>query len=285
MIKADALYIGYPRSGSTYLRAYFRDHPQINYDDQQIAEILYQRPDYQHGLIDKPPGKVYISCDESICESVCVTGDTAVWGKNLYKPGCFNLVRHDIIIDPREAARRMKKWHPRAKVLIVIRDQVSWFESLYRATISSLPPNQRTFNDYWLTPQGIAMRSAGYHDRVLDAWMRLYDDVMVVRYEKLMALETSQNLCRWLGVSHVPFPNFRVNESHSGLAALHQKLPFLSAMPFGVKAALKPLVKYLPGKHSQTIDDEYRNYIAYIYKESNQRTEAMLQDRRVLCLS
>ena len=42
MIKADVLYIGYPRCGSTFLRKYFRAHPQINYDDQQIAEVLYQ---------------------------------------------------------------------------------------------------------------------------------------------------------------------------------------------------------------------------------------------------
>ncbi len=277
MIQADVLYIGYPRSGSTFLRAYFRSHPGINYDDQQIAEILYQ-PSFKPDLIPKPPGKVYISCDESIAESVCVTGRPEVWGKYLYRPGCFNLVRHDLIIDPREAARRIKAVHHNTKVLMVIREQVSWFSSLHKATISSLPPGQRTFHDYWITPQGIAMRLAGHHDRVLKAWMHEYEDVLVIRYERLMHPLTSRALCRWLDVEHVPFGPRRVNESHAGVARLHRRLPFLSALPHGLKSALKPLVRLIPGKYNSVLSDDDQQMIRETYKESNARTEALLRD-------
>ncbi len=275
MIKADVLYIGYPRSGSTFLRAYFRAHPQMAYDDQQIAELLYQ-PGYKPDLIPKPNGKVYISCDESIAESVCVTGRPEIWGKYLYHPGCFNLVRHDLVIDPKEAARRLKAVHPNAKVLMVIREQVDWFSSLHKATITSLPPRQRTFHDYWITPQGIAMRAAGHHDRVIAAWLKLFDDVLVIRYEKLMEPTTSRALCRWLNVDHVPFAPRRVNESHAGVAKLHRRLPFLSALPHGVKSALKPLTRFVPGKHRAVISDDDKQMIRETYEASNERTDQLL---------
>ncbi len=277
LIKADVLYIGYPRSGSTYLRAYFRAHPQMNYDDQRIAEVLYQ-PHFEPELIDKPKGKVYISCDESIAESVCITGRPEIWGQNLYKPGCFNLVRHDIVVDPKKAARRMKAVHPHAKVLMVIREQVSWFESLRKATISSLPSNQRTFHDYWITPQGIAMRAAGYHDIVIKAWRKLFTDMLVIRYERLMAPETSITLCRWLGVDHIPFPMERVNESHAGLAQLHQRLPWLSSLPFGVKSALKPLTRFIPRKRQPVLSNDEREMIRDQYAASNERTKVLLNE-------
>ncbi len=271
------LYIGYPRSGSTFLRAYFRAHPQLSYDDQQIAEVLYQ-PHLKPDLIDKPNGKVYISCDESVAESVCITGRPDVWGKYLYRPGCFNLVRHDLVIDPKEAARRMKKVLPNAKIMMVIREQVDWFSSLHKATITSLPPGQRTFHDYWLTPQGIAMRTAGHHDRVIQAWMKLYDDVLVIRYEKLMDPITSRALCRWLGVEHFPFAPRRINESHATVAKIHRRLGFLSRLPHGVKSALKPLTQFIPGKHNAVLSDNDQQMIRETYQASNERTEALLAD-------
>ncbi len=277
MIKADVLYIGYPRSGSTYLRAYFKAHPQMMYDDQQIAEILYQ-PNFKPDLIEKPNGKVYISCDESISESVCITGRPEVWGKYLYHPGCFNLVRYDLVIDPREAAKRMKAVHPNAKILVVIREQVSWFSSIYKATISSLPPRQRTFHDYWLTPQGIALRTAGHHDRVISAWTKAYDDVLVIRYENLMNPTTSRALCRWLGVDHIPFPKQRINESHAGVLQLHRALPFLSTLPHGVKSALKPFTRFIPGKRSAVLSEDDQQMIRETYEASNERTEQLLID-------
>ncbi len=273
MIKADVLYIGYPRSGSTYLRAYFRSHPQLNYDDQQIAELLYQ-PDFKPEIIDKPNGKVYISCDESIAESVCITGRPEIWSKYLYRPGCFNLVRHDLIIDPREAARRMHRVHPNAKVLIVIREQVDWFSSLYKATITSLPPGQRTFHDYWITPQGIAMRLAAHHDILIQAWRKLFADIKVIRYERLM--QSAQELCDWLNVDHVPFPESRVNESHAGLAAIHRRIGFLSRLPHPVKSALKPLTRFIPGKRNAVLYEEDKAMIRELYEDSNVRTERLL---------
>lgn len=277
MIKADVLYIGYPRSGSTFLRAYFRHHPQLAYDDQQIAELLYQ-PAYQPELIGKPNGKTYISCDESIAESVCITGRPEVWSKYLYRPGCFNLVRHDLVIDPKEAAKRLNAVFPNAKVLIVIREQVDWFSSLHKATISSLPPNQRTFHDYWITPQGIAMRLAAHHDIVLRAWLKLFDDVLVIRYEKLMDPLTSRALCRWLDVEHVPFAPRRINESHAGVAKIHRRLPFLSALPHGVKSALKPLTRFIPGKRNPVLSHDDVQMIREQYEDSNKRTEILLND-------
>ncbi len=275
MIKADVLYIGYPRSGSTYLRAYFRAHPQINYDDQQIAELLYQ-PAYEPDLIDKPPGKVYISCDESIAESVCITGRPEVWSKYLYRPGCFNLVRHDLVIDRLEAVGRIYAVHPNAKILIIIREQVDWFSSLYKATITSMPPNQRTFHDYWITPQGIAMRVAAHHDRLIKAWRKAYKNVLVIRYEQL--IQSSELLCRWLGVEHVPFPPERINESHALVAAIHRNMPYLTSLPHGIKSALKPLTRFIPGKRNTVLSSSDQAMIREHYEASNERTRILLEN-------
>ena len=126
--------------------------------------------------------------------------------------------------------------HPNAKILLIIREQVSWFSSLYKATITSLPPGQRSFHDYWITPQGIAMRHAAHHDRLIEAWSRLYPDMLILRYENLS--HSSQRLCEWLGVEHIPFPAQRVNESHGGLApaSISAALPLRPALQRQVSA-------------------------------------------------
>ncbi len=216
---------------------------------------------------------------------MCITGRPEVWGKYLYRPGCFNLVRHDLVIDPKEAARRMKAVFPDAKVMIVIREQVDWFSSVYKATITSLPPNQRTFHDYWITPQGIAMRLAGHHDRVLAAWLKLFDDVLVIRYEKLMEPTTSRALCRWLGIDHIPFSPRRVNESHAGVATIHRRLPFLSGLPHGVKSALKPLSRFVPGKRNPIVSEADQAMIRETYEASNERTDQLLADLNAVKLA
>jgi len=275
MVRADVLYIGYPRAASTFLSNYFRAHPQINHDDQMIADILYH-PNLQPEMVDKPDDKVYISSDESIAESVCITGRTDVWGKHLYNPGAFNLVRYDLIIDPKEAARRMKKWHPKAKILMVIREQVDWFSSLYKYTLSQLPPGQRTFHDYWITPQAIAMRLAAHHDIVIKAWRAQFDDVLVLRCENLMQPGTLDHLAKWLGVEPIPFVIKRANESNATLSKLHRRLPFLSAMPLGIKSALRPLAMMLPNKRGSLLSAKEEQMIREIYRASNMRTAPLL---------
>jgi len=110
--------------------------------------------------------------------------------------------------------------------------------------------------------------------------MKAFDDVLVIRYEDLMRPATSHALCRWLGVEHIPFPKQRVNESHSGVAALHRKLPFLSAMPHSIKSALKPLARFIPGKHTPVLSYDDRLMIHEMYKESNERTAALIEDLR-----
>ncbi len=122
------------------------------------------------------------------------------------------------------------------------------------------------------------MRAAAHHDILIQAWTRFYDDVLVIRHENLM--RSSQLLCQWLGVKHIPFPPNRVNESHAGLAALHRKLPFLSAMPHGVKSALKPLTRFLPGKHSPVLSDDDKAMIREMYEASNERTKHLVDPSR-----
>lgn len=274
MIKADVLLIGYPRSGGVFLRQWFHNHPQINHDDQQVADLLFQ-PHYKRTMVEKPGSKVYISCEEVLSLGVCVTGRPEIWARHQFQPGAYNLVRCDVILDPAEAADRVRAvYSTNTKILMVIRDQVSWFASLYKTSISSLPPNQRRFMDYWLCPDGIASRLAAHHDATIRAWQREFQDVLVLRTEQLS--QSSELLCRWLGINHMPFPANRENESHAGLASMHRRFPWASSLPVGVKSLLKPLSRFLPGKRHAVLSPTEIAMIREQYEDSNERTRALL---------
>lgn len=274
LFKADVVHIGYPKAASTFLRKYLGGHPQVDVIHQQAAEILYQ-PWPGFDLIEKPnSSKVLVASDESIAESVCVTGNGTVWAKSLQIPGAFNLCRHDVIIDPQESARRIHALLPKAKILIVIRDHVSWFESIYKYSVSQLPPRQRSFADWWITPQAIALRAAGHHDRVIKAYRELFSNVMVLRYEELS--ESGERLCRWLGVDYVPLPKEPENQTHAALARLHQRYPSLSSLPIGIKSALRPLVNLLPGRKASVFGDGEKQMIKEHYAAAVARAAPMV---------
>lgn len=261
LYNADVVHIGYPKAASTFLRVYLSNHPQVDLVHQQAEELLCQ-PWPGFNIIEKPnKDRVLILSDEYIAASVCVTGDASVWRKHQYHPGAFNLVRYDVVLDPEIAASRIHSRLPNAKILIVIRDQVSWFESLYRYSVSSLPPGRRSFEDYWTCPQGVAMRNAGYFETTIRAYKALFSDVLVMRCEKFRSSE----LCEWLGISNKPFPCKRLNEGHSGIALVHKAIPGLSNWPLGVKHVLKPFVKLLPGKTRPMLTEGERDEIHRLY--------------------
>jgi hypothetical protein len=277
MIKPDVLYIGYPKAASTFLRRYFATHPGVSSDEQMMAQILYQR-DYSPILQPKPSGKVHISCDESVAESVCVVGSILPWAENLYHPGEFNKVKFDVIFSSFEAAKRLKAIFPGAKVLMVIRDQISWFESVYKYIISSLPITQRNFEDYLYTPQGLALLEAGYYDATILAYYHEFgkENVCVLRYEDLNTELFQRQLCGFVGIEFVPFPPQRVNTGHANLARLHRTLPFISKLPWELKQLLHPLKPFIPGRKGSLLTKEQVLQIREKYAISNTRTKKLL---------
>ena len=72
------------------------------------------------------PNKIHVSRDESVAESLCVIGDFRNWQRYRYIPGAWDRVKNDVVVDPAETASRLHKAHPRAKGLLVIREQAGY---------------------------------------------------------------------------------------------------------------------------------------------------------------
>ena len=163
--RADVLYIGYPKAASTFVVRFLENHPDVTVDQFQLSSLMHSIAD-PYAVTEKPcPTKIHISKDENVAESICMAGEPKNWQRYLYVPGAWDSVKDDVIIDPIEAALRLHKVHGQAKVLLLIREQVDWLQSVYKYVMSQLPWNQRSFTDYCTTPSGIVILKAGHFDR------------------------------------------------------------------------------------------------------------------------
>jgi len=169
---ADVLHIGYPKAASTFIGRFLENHPEVTTDAHRLSQLL--RPGIP-ATTDKPsPNKVHVSRDEDVAESICIIGELENWQRYLYVPGGWDSVKNDIVVSPWEAAARLHKVHPRAKVLLLIREQADWLQSVYKYVISQLPWDRRSFADYCSTPSGIVHLNAGHFDQTIAAYIDVF---------------------------------------------------------------------------------------------------------------
>ena len=242
--RADVLHIGYPKAASTFIVRFLESHPDVTVDQFNL-EVLLQSRQGAIVLNEKPdPYKVHVSKDENIAEAVCMVGEANSWQKYLYVPGAWDQVKNDVVIEAGEAATRLHKVHPDAKVLMVIREQVDWLQSVYKYVMSQLPWNHRSFADYCTTPSGIALLQAGHFDQTINAYLDLFgsDRIRVLRFEDIISAPKrfTAELCGFIGVSERPLPQRRENETHAQIARVQRFFPFIEQLPRGVKDTLKP---------------------------------------------
>jgi len=281
--QADILHIGYPKAASTFIQRYLESHPQVTIDHNRVAPLLGPESHFDHPVVVEKPSrdKIHVSREESIAESVCVIGDVETWQRNSYVPGAWDQVKNDIIIDPGEAASRLHRIYPRAKVLILIREQADWMQSIYKYVISQLPATQRSFPEYCSTPSGIVLLEAGHFDRTISAYADTFGSqrVSVMRFEDIVSAPRrfAAELCAFLGVSEHPLPQRRENESHAQIARILRYIPILDRLPRSVKDAIKPqAARLLPGARGMILSTRYVRMLRGIYAASNQRTEKLL---------
>lgn len=279
--RADVLHIGYPKAASTFIVRFLENHPEITVDQFKLAALLRQ-PQDAVAVIEKPcSNKIHVSKDESVAESVCLTGEWKNWQRNLYVPGGWERVKDDVIIDPAEAASRLHKVHPDAKVVIVIREQSDWLQSVYKYVISQLPWNRRSFGEYCTTPSGIALLQAGHFDQTIRVYIDFFGSnlVRVLRFEDLSRAPKrfAAELCDFIGVSEQPLPRRRENETHAQIARIQRFFPFIGQLPRGVKNALKPhAMRLIPGGRGAILSRWQLSMLRGIYAASNQRTEKLI---------
>jgi len=279
--RADVLHIGYPKAASTFLVGFLQSHPQITVDQFQLSNLL-QPTASPLALCQKPfADRVHVSKDENVAESVCVVGDLKNWQHYLYEPGAWDRVKTDVVIDPAEAALRLHKVHSNAKVLIVIREQADWMQSVYKFVMSQLPWNRRSFIDYCSTPSGIVLLQAGHFDQTIRAYIDIFSSkrVRVLRFEDIVAAPKrfTAELFGFLGVSDRPIPQRRENETHAQIARIQRFFPVIEQLPRGVKNALKPhAMRLIPGARGSILSTRDIRMLRSIYAASNQRTERLI---------
>jgi hypothetical protein len=281
--KADVLYIGYPKAASVFVGKYLQNHPEVTTDYGHILPlVLPSSPEDVRVAAEKPnANSIHVSRDEAVAESLCIVGDPEKWIRYRYIPGAWDSVKDDIVVDPVETATRLRNAHPDSKVLMVIREQVDWLNSIYKYSLSQLPSTKRSFSDYCYTPYGAVVLRAGHYDLTIRAYIDIFgaDRVCVLRYEDLVYSREkfSDRLCAFIGISQRPISLQRANESHAQIANFQRIFPFISRLPRKVKDAIKPrAARLLPGARRVILSSTEIGMVRSQYAVSNRHTEKLI---------
>jgi hypothetical protein len=283
-VRADVLYIGYPKAASVFVGKFLEAHPEVTTDHNQLEALLLPESAAakSHAAAGKPRhDKVHVSRDEGFAESICVTGDLATWRRYYHVPGAWDRIKDEILVDPNEAALRLHAAYPQAKVLMVVREQAEWLNSAYKYSINQLPAGRRSFADYCATPYGSVLLQAGHYDRTIRAYADVFggDRLCVLKYEDIINSPEPfvTRLCAFIGISARPLPERRENESHAQLAKLLRLFPIIGHLPRNMKDAIKPHAsRLLPGAREMLLSSDHVRILRSMYALSNQRTEKLI---------
>jgi hypothetical protein len=280
-IAADVLLIGYPKAATTFVTRYLQGHPDATVDEHRLAALLFPEGGVTEVVAKPVADKVHVSRDENVAESVCWVKWRDNWERYLYVPGAWDRVRDDLVLDPREAAVRIRRVHSRAKVLLIIREQADWLQSVYKYVMSQLPWNRRSFADYCETPSGIAQLEAGKYDRTIEAYVEVFgsSSVKVLRFEDIRKAPDrfAAELCEFIGIALRPMPQHRENETNAQLARLQRAFPLVERLPRGLKNAWTPVAaRLVPGGRGSVISSDEIRLLRAMYAASNDRTARLI---------
>lgn len=216
----NVLYVGLQKSGSTFLRHYFWSHPDVYCDRHAMffqtaeADIATRgadavRADYERRFdATRPARRCHIDMYESIGMGYLFR-DTANWSGASFLDPAETLARGPADPTPELLAARVKATLPDAKILMTIRNQVTWLDSGYRHFLSHLPADQRQFSDFLASPEGKISLDAGHFDRSVALYDRLFgaDNVLILPLEQLERDETAalQRLVAFLDIPFMPY--------------------------------------------------------------------------------
>jgi Sulfotransferase family len=281
--RPDVLHIGYPRAASSFIFQYLQSHSQVTTDSWWLGSLLSSESVVNPPVVvDKPcANKIHVTRDENVAEAVCITGDKKKWQRYIYVPGAWDAVKDDVIVDPREAALRLHKVLPDAKILLLIRKQDDWLGSVYKYVMSQLPAKKRSFVDYCTTPSGIVHLNAGHFDRTIEAYFDIFGSrrVRVLRFEDIQAAPKRflTELCGFIGISEQPMSLKRANDTHALIAKIQRRFPLIERVPRPFKDVLKTHApRLLPGARGSILPSRDIRTLRSMYAASNGRTERLL---------
>jgi len=285
-----AILIGPYKSGSTFLRAFFSAHPDIQWSRHAHFlqnDTVYKRIGNDLYLDRAGPGKLVVDMFEGIATGYLYPGPEPV-------PLSFRLSQMShyetdgLRVDHQELARRISTISPDIKVIILMREQVAWLRSVYHHFIEHMESRDRSFITFLRTLEGKTALSAGMFDRTIEAYCSQLssDRVLTVQLERMVSQPDSVfiDLCEFLGVPPIK-NNLPESAKNTGkdlragvLIRLFSRLGLEKDDYEKIRPYIWPIknvLKYLV-PNRDPINRETRALLQAIYSVSNYRSSQMI---------
>ncbi len=277
----DTIYVGMQKTGSTYLRSYFSQHPEIDWSRNAGSFQLssFDVSKYKMNFKDASEARCLIDMYEGLSVGYHL-GNLEAWVPGVALVPGAQLCDSKMAPAGAKVIARIKETLPDARILLTLRNQVDWLRSNYYHSMLSLPVKQRGFESFLSTREGKLLLHAGNYDRVILEYQELFgpEKVCVILLEDIKNSETEvlQRLCVFLGVNYFPFRRELVNRnmgigSGRGLAVrAYSALGISDNVARRLRPWLKPLEMLLarrPVMSAITSSDERK--IKAFYAASN----------------
>lgn len=211
------IHIGAMRTASTYLQDLFNDHSEIH-------QILKSRFFSYNPYFEK--GKDFLNEYLNTSKQLIVDSDEN------YSLGRFKnrLISHQdadfsfknelfhLSHDLEKMAQRIHQTYPKAEILMIIRNQKQWIESVYKHDIQHFGVSEN-FNDFIESELGDSYKQAGDFYNLYQIYASLFgsDKVKVMLFEDIRKKQDFffQDLSKFLGVILQPKLSAKKNEARS----------------------------------------------------------------------
>ncbi|HVP29445.1 MAG TPA: sulfotransferase [Myxococcota bacterium] len=223
----QVVYVGLQKTGSTYLRHYFFQHPEIGCSRHGIffqtdaADVEARgadavRADYRARLSGEPAATCRIDMYEGLAMGYLLHG-LEKWDAGVFLSPRDGLASPHAESAPDAVARRIHAVLPEARILLTVRSQLAWLDSNYRWYLPLLPPGRARFQDFLDTLEGRFALDAGHFDRTAEIYASCFgsERVLVLPLELLERDEPASlaRVCGFLGVAALPYPEERKNRN------------------------------------------------------------------------
>ena len=233
----SVLYVGLQKTGSTFLRHYFYQHPDVECtrsgallqtDACDVARVGLAQAQAAYAEALPPAGApLRIDMYESLAMGYLLRGVDA-WEAHTFVTPVSGLAHPSVVYDPGALARRLAAIVPGARILLTIRSQPAWLDSAYRHFHDHLPAARRRFVDFLATLEGRIALDVAHYDRTVSVWEAAFGEgrVHVLPLESLERDEAGalERLCAFLGVDAVPYDPER-KERNRGRALASEPAP------------------------------------------------------------
>ena len=278
----DVVFVGLYKAGTSLLRAYFTQHPEIEWTRNAQYFLSDWSGDNKHAYPDSieisTDTKCYVDMFEGVAIGYIFRGNPD-WTAVGFVPGS-PIDGRIVIPDPVAVARRIRLTIPNVRILLILRNQIDWLRSNYLHHLSFLPARHRNFADFLTSLEGKSAAFAGlFHQTIAGYYEQVgRENVHVMLLEALEKDEeaTLRSLCSFLRVDYAPFnrADGDLNEGKGVTAgrviSLLSRLGFSDRQIGNLSRAmwpLKPMARSLSG--GDVISRKERMVLESMYAASN----------------